>query len=50
VRLEGAIGMDIQEAIDEAGFGSFQRRLFLVCGVTWSADAAEILLLSFALP
>ncbi|GII26374.1 MFS transporter [Planosporangium mesophilum] len=42
--------MDIQEAIDEAGFGRFQRRLFLVCGVTWAADAAEILLLSFALP
>lgn len=40
----------IQEAIDRAGFGPFQRRLFLLCGMTWAADAAEILLLSFALP
>lgn len=42
--------MDIQEAIDHAGFGRFQRRLFAVCGVTWAADAAEIFLISFALP
>ncbi|WP_328471199.1 MFS transporter [Actinoplanes sp. NBC_00393] len=42
--------MHIQDAIDRVGFGPFQRRLFLVCGVTWAADAAEILLLSFALP
>ena len=42
--------MHIQEAIDRLGFGAFQRRLFLVCGVTWAVDAAEIFLLSFALP
>lgn len=42
--------MHIQEAIDRIGFGAFQRRLFLVCGVTWAVDAAEIFLLSFALP
>ncbi|MGH3317072.1 MAG: MFS transporter, partial [Nocardioidaceae bacterium] len=40
----------VQEAIDRVGFGAFQRRLFLVCAVTWAADAAEIFLLSFALP
>ncbi|PRX43384.1 putative MFS transporter [Prauserella shujinwangii] len=42
--------MEIQQAIDHVGFGRFQRRLFLVCGVTWAADAAEIFLISFALP
>jgi MFS transporter, putative metabolite:H+ symporter len=42
--------MTVQDAIDRAGFGAFQRRLFLVCAVTWAADAAEIFLLSFALP
>jgi MFS transporter, putative metabolite:H+ symporter len=40
----------VEEAIDRVGFGAFQRRLFLVCGVTWAVDAAEIFLLSFALP
>lgn len=40
----------VQEVIDRVGFGAFQRRLFLVCAVTWAADAAEIFLLSFALP
>ncbi len=42
--------MQVQDVIDELGFGSFQRRLFGVCGVTWAADAAEIFLISFALP
>ncbi|MGZ8750082.1 MAG: MFS transporter [Pseudonocardia sp.] len=44
------MALTAQEAIDRLGFGPFQRRLFLVCGVTWAADAAEIFLLSFALP
>jgi MFS transporter, putative metabolite:H+ symporter len=42
--------LTVQDAIDQVGFGRFQRRLLLVCGVTWAADAAEILLLAFALP
>jgi putative MFS transporter len=40
----------VQELIDEIGFGRFQRRLLLVCGVTWAADAAELLAIGFALP
>jgi MFS transporter, putative metabolite:H+ symporter len=44
------MAISVQEAIDRVGFGVFQRRLFLVCAVTWAADAAEIFLLSFALP
>jgi putative MFS transporter len=42
--------IDVQEAIDHIGFGRFQRRLLLVCGVTWAADAAELLAIGFALP
>ena len=42
--------LTVQEAIDRIGFGKFQRRLFAVCGVTWVADSAEVLLLGFALP
>lgn len=40
----------LQEAIDAVGFGRFQRRLLLICGAAWAADAAEVLLLGFALP
>lgn len=49
-RTLALMAMTVQEAIDRTGFGAFQRRLFLVCAVTWAADAAEIFLLSFALP
>jgi MFS transporter, putative metabolite:H+ symporter len=40
----------VQEAVDRLGFGRFQKRLLAVCGVTWAADGAEVLLLGFALP
>ena len=40
----------VQEAVDRIGFGRFQKRLLAVCGVTWAADGAEVLLLGFALP
>ena len=40
----------VQEAVDRIGFGRFQKRLLGVCGVTWAADAAEVLVLGFALP
>ena len=40
----------VQEAVDQIGFGRFHKRLLGVCGVTWAADAAEVLLLGFALP
>jgi len=41
---------DVEEVLDEIGFGPFQRGLLLVCGVTWAADAAELLAIGFALP
>jgi MFS transporter, putative metabolite:H+ symporter len=48
--VAAARAMPVQEAIDQIGFGRFQKRLLGVCGVTWAADAAEVLLLGFALP
>ena len=42
--------VSVQQAIDKIGFGRFQKRLLGVCGVTWAADGAEVLLLGFALP
>jgi putative MFS transporter len=40
----------VEEVVDRIGFGRFQRRLLLACGVTWAADAAELLAIGFALP
>lgn len=42
--------MQVQDAIDQIGFGRFQRRLLLACGITWAADAFELLAIGFALP
>jgi len=38
------------EAIEQVGFGRFQRKLLWICGLGWSADAMEVLLIAFALP
>src|SRR5512138_1163298 len=38
------------EAIEEIGFGRFQRKLMWVCDLGWAADAMEVLLIAFALP
>ncbi len=38
------------QAINQIGFGKFQVRLMIVCGLGWAADAMEVLLISFALP
>ena len=40
----------VEEVVDRIGFGRFQRRLLLACGITWAADAAELLAIGFALP
>jgi MFS transporter, putative metabolite:H+ symporter len=48
--VAAARAMPVQEVVDQIGFGRFQKRLLGVCGVTWAADAAEVLLLGFALP
>jgi putative MFS transporter len=38
------------EAIEKAGFGKFQKKLMVICGLGWAADAMEILLIAFILP
>jgi putative MFS transporter len=40
----------VEDVVDRIGYGRFQRRLLLACGVTWAADAAELLAIGFALP
>jgi MFS transporter, putative metabolite:H+ symporter len=39
-----------EEAIQHAGFGRFQIKLLIICGLGWAADAMEVLLIAFALP
>ncbi len=47
---EGTRELTVDKAIERIGVGSFQHRLLAVCGITWAADAAEVLLIGFALP
>lgn len=42
--------LTLDEALDRAGFGRFQKKLMVICGLGWAADAMEVLLISFALP
>jgi putative MFS transporter len=42
--------LSYEEMIDRAGFGRFQKKLLVICGLGWAADAMEILLISFAIP
>lgn len=42
--------ISIDEAIEQIGVGRFQWRLLLVNGLTWAADAMEVLLVGFILP
>ena len=45
-----ATSMTFEEAIEHVGYGRFQNRLMILCGLGWAADAMEVLLISFALP
>lgn len=40
----------VDDAIDRIGLGPFQYRLLAVGGLTWAADAVEVLLAGFILP
>jgi putative MFS transporter len=42
--------LTIDDAVNRAGLGPFQWRLLAICGLTWAADAMEVLLMGFALP
>jgi len=42
--------ISFEDAIEEIGFGRFQTKLMIICGLGWAADAMEVLLISFVLP
>lgn len=42
--------LSYDQAVDQVGFGKFQKKLMVLCGFGWAADAMEVLLISFALP
>jgi MFS transporter, putative metabolite:H+ symporter len=42
--------LSYEEALAGVGYGTFQRKLLLICGLGWAADAMEVLLVSFAMP
>jgi putative MFS transporter len=42
--------LTIDEALNAAGTGSFQRRLFLIFGLVWTADAMQVLSIGFTAP
>lgn len=45
-----ATTISFDNAIQQVGFGRFQTKLMIICGLGWAADAMEVLLISFALP
>lgn len=45
-----ANAMTFDDAIQRVGYGRFQKKLMILCGLGWAADAMEVLLISFALP
>jgi putative MFS transporter len=45
-----AATMTFEDAIREVGFGRFQTKLMVLCGLGWAADAMEVLLISFVIP
>jgi len=42
--------LTLDQAVEQAGMGRFQRRLMVICGLGWAADAMEVLLIAFVLP
>ena len=42
--------MTLDQVIDSIGLGRFQHKLLAVAGVSWAADAMEVLLIGFLIP
>ncbi len=42
--------MSIEKAIETAGVGRFQQRLFIIFGLVWLADAMQVLSIGFSAP
>ncbi len=45
-----ASAVSLDQAVEAAGFGRFQKRLFLIFGLVWAADAMQVLAIGFAAP
>lgn len=45
-----AAAITYDQAIESVGFGRFQKKLMVICGLGWAADAMEVLLIAFVLP
>tara|TARA_R110002050_G_C8735813_1_gene497638 strand:- start:103 stop:507 length:405 start_codon:yes stop_codon:yes gene_type:complete len=44
------VPMTPDEAFNELGFGPFQARVLVLCGLCWLVDGMEVMILSFLLP
>lgn len=42
--------VSVEQAIQTAGVGTFQRRLFVIFGLVWAADAMQVLAIGFTAP
>lgn len=42
--------ISVEEGIQAAGVGRFQRRLFVIFGLVWAADAMQVLAIGFSAP
>jgi putative MFS transporter len=40
----------LEQAIEEIGVGRFQKKLLIICGLGWAADAMEVIIIAFVLP
>jgi putative MFS transporter len=41
--------ISVDDLVDKLGWGAYQNRLMFQCGVFWSADAVEVMVMSIAL-
>ena len=52
LRDDGAdeeLRISVEDLVDKLGWGPYQNRLMFQCGVFWSADAVEVMVMSIAL-
>jgi MFS transporter, putative metabolite:H+ symporter len=40
----------IDQGIEQAGFGRFQKKIMAICGLVWASDGIKVLLIAFVLP
>ncbi|MGD2143511.1 MAG: MFS transporter [Anaerolineae bacterium] len=42
--------LTVGEAVERIGVGPFQHRLLAICGVSWAADAMEVIIIAYVIP